>query len=105
MSSSRWRGQGHVLANDVTVFRDCRMARDQSDTTPIRARDELVAWFEDGCKTGELRAGAEHEKFPFYAADKRPVPYEPMGIRALLEGLAQRTGWEPILDGDNPIGL
>ena len=81
------------------------MARDQSDSTPIRARDELVAWFEEGCKTGELRAGAEHEKFPFYVRDKRPVPYEPMGIRALLEGLAQRIGWEPILDNDNPIGL
>ncbi|WP_342359214.1 glutamate--cysteine ligase [Terrarubrum flagellatum] len=82
------------------------MARDQSDTTPIRARDELVAWFEKGCKTdGELLAGAEHEKFPFYVVNRSPVPYEPHGIHAILDGLAERTGWTPIMEDDHPIGL
>ncbi len=35
-----------------------------------------------------------------------PFPYEgERGIRALIEGLSALNGWEPILDGDNPIGL
>ncbi|MET0606958.1 MAG: glutamate--cysteine ligase, partial [Beijerinckiaceae bacterium] len=82
------------------------MARDQSDSTPIRGRDDLVAWFEEGCKAdGELRAGSEHEKFPFYRGGLSPVSYEPQGIRALLEGMAARTGWTPIMEDDHPIGL
>ncbi len=82
------------------------MARDQTDSTPIRSRDELVAWFEQGSKTaGPLRVGAEHEKFPFYSATKRPTPYEPVGVRALLDGLAERTGWTPIMEDGHPIGL
>ena len=27
------------------------------------------------------------------------------GIRALLEGMQERTGWEPIIEDDHPIGL
>ena len=35
-----------------------------------------------------------------------PVPYDgPRGIRALLEGMQGLLGWEPILEGDNIIGL
>jgi glutamate--cysteine ligase len=83
------------------------MARDVTDAAPITARDELVAWFASGEKPrAEWRIGTEHEKVPFYRADRRPVPYDgPAGIRALIEGLAARTGWEPILDDGLPIGL
>ena len=83
------------------------MARDQSDPTPIESRDELVAWFDKGPKPpADFRIGTEHEKFGFYAADRSPVPYEGAhGIRAVLDGLAARTGWEPILEGERPIGL
>jgi len=83
------------------------MARDQSDPTPIESRDELVAWFDKGPKPpAEFRIGTEHEKFGFYGADRSPVPYEgPRGIHAVLDGLAARTGWEPIIEGDRPIGL
>lgn len=83
------------------------MARDQSDPTPIESRDELVAWFEAGCKPADqFRIGTEHEKFGFYEHDRAPVPYEGLrGIRAILEGLASRTGWEPINDGEAIIGL
>jgi glutamate--cysteine ligase len=83
------------------------MARDQSDPTPIESRDELVAWFEAGSK-GDTPGliGTEHEKFAFFEHDHAPVPYEGLrGIRAILEGLAARTGWEPILDGEHVIGL
>ena len=87
------------------------MARDTTDTTPITSRDELVAWFERGCKPAtDFRIGTEHEKFPFYRADRAPVPYDGPdardgGIEALLEGLGASLGWDRIEEGGRPIGL
>ncbi|HUI97108.1 MAG TPA: glutamate--cysteine ligase [Xanthobacteraceae bacterium] len=83
------------------------MARDQVDMTPLRTRDELVAWFEQGCKPkSQFRIGTEHEKFAFTVEGHRPVPYEGRrGIRALLEGMQGMLGWEPIMEGPNIIGL
>ena len=83
------------------------MARDQVDMTPLRTRDELVTWFEQGCKPkSEFRIGTEHEKFAFSIADRRPIPYEGRhGIGALLEGMQHLLGWEPIMEGPNIIGL
>ncbi len=83
------------------------MARDQIDMTPIERRDELVAWFEAGCKPkSQFRVGTEHEKFVFTIEGHRPVPYEgARGIRKLLEGMQHLLGWEPIMEGENVIGL
>jgi glutamate--cysteine ligase len=83
------------------------MARDQVDMTPINSRDELVAWFEAGCKPkAEFRVGTEHEKLVFTVDGHKPVPYGgPRGIRALLDGMQHLLGWEPIMEGDNIIGL
>jgi len=83
------------------------MARDQVDMTPLRSRDDLVAWFAQGCKPkSQFRIGTEHEKFAFTAEGRRPVPYEGgHGIRALLEGMRAMLGWEPIMEGPNIIGL
>jgi glutamate--cysteine ligase len=83
------------------------MARDVLDMTPIQSRDELVAWFEAGCKPkSQFRAGTEHEKFAFTIDHRRPVPYEGRrSIRAILEGMHHLLGWEPILDGENIIGM
>src|SRR5215208_3020020 len=83
------------------------MARDQVDMTPINSRDELVAWFETGFKPkAEFRVGTEHEKLVFTVDGHRPVPYGgPRGIRALLDGMQHLLGWEPIMEGDNIIGL
>ncbi|MBF9195604.1 glutamate--cysteine ligase [Microvirga terrestris] len=83
------------------------MARDVSDTTPIGARSELVEWIASGEKPRESwRLGTEHEKVPFYKADLSPVPYDgSRGIRALLEGMQERTGWAPIMEDGRPIGL
>jgi glutamate--cysteine ligase len=83
------------------------MARDQVDMTPLQTRDELVAWFEQGCKPkSQFRVGTEHEKFPFTVTDRRPVPYEgPRSIRALLQGMQSGLGWEAIMEGPNVIGL
>jgi len=83
------------------------MARDVSDATPIESRDELVAWVAQGEKpSAAWRIGTEHEKVPFYRADATPVPFAgPAGIEALLAGLQRATGWEPIEDQGNLIGL
>src|ERR1700693_3424635 len=83
------------------------MARDQIDMPPIETRDELVAWLEAGCKPkARFRVGTEHEKFAFTLNDHRPVPYEgPRSIRALLDGMHDLLGWDPIMEGDNIIGM
>ena len=83
------------------------MARDQIDMTPIETRDELVAWLEAGCKPkAQFRVGTEHEKFAFTVQGHRPVPYAgKRSIRALLEGMQHLLGWEPIMEGDNIIGM
>jgi glutamate--cysteine ligase len=83
------------------------MARDQTDTTPLTSRDELVAWIAAGEKPKEqFRVGTEHEKTPFTLEGHHPVPYEGnRGIRALLEGMQLLLGWEPIMERGNIIGL
>ncbi len=83
------------------------MARDTTNDTPIETRAQLLDALESGCKPkSQWRIGTEHEKFGFYKADNSPVPYEgDNGIKALLEGMQARTGWEPIMDAGNIIGL
>jgi glutamate--cysteine ligase len=83
------------------------MARDITDANFVESRDALVSWLEAGCKpAASFRVGTEHEKIPFYRADLTPVPYAgARGIRALLEGMRERLGWEGIIDDENLIGL
>ena len=77
----------------------------EADATPITSVRQLAEYIAVGCKPKErFRIGTEHEKFGFRRTDLTPPPYEPDGIRAVLEGLAT-DGWTPILDGGNPIGL
>jgi glutamate--cysteine ligase len=83
------------------------MARDSVDLLPIEDKAELVAWIAKGIKPeSAFRLGTEHEKVPFYTAGNAPVPYEGnKGVRRLLEGMEGLLGWEPIMEGDHPIGL
>jgi glutamate--cysteine ligase len=83
------------------------MARDQSDETPIDGRDELVGWFAQGCKPrSAYRIGTEHEKIGFYSADLGAVAYAGRtGIEALLQGVREGLGWQPIEDRGHLIGL
>lgn len=83
------------------------MARDTTDFQPIESMDELVGWIAKGNKPREKwRIGTEHEKFPFYVDGNAPVPYAgPRGIKALLDGMRDKLGWEPIIDAGNIIGL
>jgi glutamate--cysteine ligase len=83
------------------------MARDTVDEHPIEGKADLIAWIAKGEKPeSAFRLGTEHEKVPFYPAGLKPVPYENgKGIRRLLEGMEGLLGWEPIMEGDHPIGL
>jgi glutamate--cysteine ligase len=83
------------------------MARDQVDLTPIERRDELVDWIAQGVRPkSQFSIGTEHEKFAFTVEGHRPVPYEGQrGIRTLLEGMQHLLGWQPIMEGENVIGL
>ncbi|MGE6743792.1 glutamate--cysteine ligase [Allorhizobium pseudoryzae] len=83
------------------------MARDTTDHTPLGSVSELTAYIAKGCKPkDEFRIGTEHEKFAFFQADHAPVPYfGDRSISALLHGMQEKLGWEPIMDGENIIGL
>ncbi len=79
-----------------------------ADTTPITSVRQLADYIAQGCKPpSQYRIGTEHEKFGFYHADLSPPPYEPAGIRALLDGMVSQDpeSWRSILDHGNPIGL
>ncbi|MGF0537172.1 glutamate--cysteine ligase [Agrobacterium sp. ES01] len=83
------------------------MARDTTDDTPIGSVQDLSEYLAEGCKPeAQFRIGTEHEKFAFFTADNSPVPYYGNdSISALLSGMGQRLGWDPIMDGANIIGL
>ncbi len=77
-----------------------------TDDTPIASVQQLADYMAEGCKPrSEYRIGTEHEKFGFDVRTLQPPPYEPSGIRTLLEGLAKPGEWEPIVEKGSPIGL
>ncbi|MGE7370882.1 glutamate--cysteine ligase [Neorhizobium sp. NPDC001467] len=83
------------------------MARDTTDHTPLTSVSELSAYLAGGAKPKDrFRLGTEHEKFGFFTANLEPVPYEgDASISALLKGMQEKLGWEPIIDAGNIIGL
>ncbi len=80
----------------------------EQDSTPIRSARQLAEYLAAGAKPREAwRIGTEHEKFGFFRAGPAafsPPPYEPGGIKAMLEGIGA-DGWEEIRDQDHLIGL
>lgn len=80
---------------------------DTAPSEPIRSRDDLAAWIEAGAKPkSQWLIGTEHEKFVFDRATLAPVPYEgPRGIRALMMGLMDCCGWEPVMEGRHIVAL
>ena len=78
----------------------------QTKGAPVSSKEDLVAFFEAGCKPVEdWRIGTEHEKFAFCWESLQPLGYEgKRSIRALLEGLVT-LGWEPFLENGRPIAL
>jgi glutamate--cysteine ligase len=83
------------------------MSIPQSGGGPIERPEQLAEYLAAGCKPpGDWRIGTEHEKFGYCRDTLRPLPYDgPRSIKAMLEGLQQRFGWDPILEGGNIIGL
>ncbi len=74
--------------------------------TLIEDRRQLIEYFAAGNKPrANWRMGTEHEKFGYHTKTLKPLAYDgPDGIRAMLEGL-RRFGWEPVVEGNNPIAL
>ncbi|GGA25876.1 glutamate--cysteine ligase [Dyella nitratireducens] len=76
-------------------------------STPIYGRQQLIDFLAAGEKPRDAwRIGTEHEKFGFRTDDLKPPAFEgDRGIRALLEGIASRYGWEILREGDTPVAL
>ncbi len=83
------------------------MSIPQSGGGPIEHQDQLTEFLASGCKPKEAwRIGTEHEKFGYCRDTLAPLPYDgPRSIRAMLEGLRDRFGWAPVLEGPHIIGL
>ena len=83
------------------------MSIPQSGGGPIESFEQLAAYMESGCKpASDWRIGTEHEKFGFLTDSHAPLPYEgPRSVRAMLEGLRDSFGWEPVEEQGHLIGL
>ncbi|MBC7142136.1 MAG: glutamate--cysteine ligase, partial [Rhodobacteraceae bacterium] len=83
------------------------MSIPQSGGGPIERFEQLAEYMESGCKPkDDWRIGTEHEKFGYCKDTLLPLPYDgPRSIRAMLEGLQQRFGWEPVFEQGHIIGL
>jgi glutamate--cysteine ligase len=80
------------------------MASAALDDRPL-TEEMLAAHLAEGCKPeSRFRIGAEHEKFVFRHGSHDTVPYEPDGIKALLDGLMQ-FGWQGVYEGETLIAL
>ena len=79
----------------------------QEALAPIGTKTQLIEALSTGSKPKQQwRIGTEHEKFPFLTDTLEPVPYDgARSIRALLEGLRDRFGWQGIYENDNIIAL
>ena len=83
------------------------MSIPQSGGGPIERREQLTEYLESGCKPrDQWRIGTEHEKFGYCTDSHLPLPYDgPRSIRAMLEGMRDAFGWNPVLESGNIIGL
>jgi len=83
------------------------MSIPQSGGGLIESHSQLAEALSKGCKPKDAwRIGTEHEKFGFCQDGLLPLPYDgERSIKAVLEGLRDRFGWAPVLEGKNIIGL
>lgn len=71
----------------------------------IEHYDQLVDYFEAACKPrANWRIGTEYEKVAVWAANGRAVPFTG-GIEEVLRRLADRYGWEPIVEDGRVVAL
>lgn len=78
----------------------------RGEETPIHDLDQCLQWARSGAKPREqFKIGTEFERIAV-GPDGLALPYDgEVSIRALLEGLADRFGWEPFLEHGKPIAL
>jgi glutamate--cysteine ligase len=80
-----------------------------AELTPLSGKlDELCGLIGRGEKPrAKHKVGVEYEKLGLVGAAREPLRYEGgrASIRGLLEALAERRGWEPMLDGSAWIGV
>lgn len=83
------------------------MSIPQSGGGPIEHHDQLAEYLASGCKPKEdWRIGTEHEKFGYCKDSLNPLPFEgERSILAVLQGLRDAHGWDPVMEGQNLIGL
>ncbi|MFC3059863.1 glutamate--cysteine ligase [Paenirhodobacter populi] len=83
------------------------MSIPQQGGGPIERLEQLAEYIASGEKPREdWRIGTEHEKFGYDRRGLAPLPYEgETSIRAMLEGLRDRFGWEPVDEQGKLIGL
>jgi len=74
---------------------------------PVERIEQLAEFFQGGEKAPDnLRVGTEHEKVGIYEKTLTPVPYGgERGIGALLTALQDDYGFEPLMEGENIVGL
>ncbi len=83
------------------------MSIPQTGGGPIERPEQLAEYLAEGCKPkDDWRIGTEHEKFGYCKDTLLPLPYDgERSIRAVLEGLRDKHGWDPVTEGDHLIGL
>ncbi|MDR0808886.1 MAG: glutamate--cysteine ligase [Gemmobacter sp.] len=83
------------------------MSIPQSGGGAVERFEQLAELIESGCKPKtEWRIGTEHEKFGFLTGSHAPLPYDGAhSIKALLEGLRDRFGWQEVEEQGHIIGL
>ena len=83
------------------------MSIPQQGGGPIERESQLAEYLAAGCKPrDQWRIGTEHEKFGYCRDTLNPLPYDgPRSIKAVLEGLRDKFGWAPVMEGAHIIGL
>ncbi|CAL8469717.1 g9259 [Coccomyxa elongata] len=73
------------------------------ETTQQLTKSDLVKYLASGCKPREKwRIGTEHEKLGYKITDNTRIDYAV--IQQLLQGLCDRFGWKPVMEGEYIIG-
>jgi glutamate--cysteine ligase len=83
------------------------MSIPQSGGGPIERHEQMAEYLAEGSKpASDWRIGTEHEKFGYCRDTLQPIPYDgPRSVKAVLEGLRDRFGWDPVMEGGHIIGL
>jgi glutamate--cysteine ligase len=80
---------------------------DTGTSAEIERHDQLIEFFSAAAKPrSRWGIGTEYEKVAVRVEDGRAVPYSgPRGIERLLEGLADRYGWEKVSEQEHIVAL